>query len=375
MSCSVSHSVNTTTDYAAAAANYTGSLEKMYTCGGNVNTIGCYVKEQTEMIKSQSLLLDAATIATSLFGIYGIIKQHELLRDQQKLAERMVNLSEDYYRLALQNYNCIVKQTYNCTKDYFDRYLNKFSGYECDFVSEAFGKQEYEAEYCAQQGRAMSTVQSNFDHARKQIERSLGKYQVGRSCYVRTNMAISAAKAKTEAANIAYRYEDAKVLQREQWNWKCKQDGINVVGQICNKAMSSLTGAAQVGVAGINASTNALDAFLGSYGQFANAYGQAADFWGGLGRDSLQTSGYLGFDRGAFQSQFNSTFGGQFGNFSGANINYGNNPFNGGITQGSGLYTRNSFTPIGGGNSITPAPYITAPNGSVVDLPTGSFIS
>ena len=371
MSCSVSHSVNTTTDYAQAATNYTTSMENMYSCNGDKTVLGCYVKEQTEMIQEQSLLLKASAIVTGLFGIYGIVKQHELLRDQQKLAERMVNLSEDYYRLSLQNYNCIVKQTYNCTKDYFDRYISKFSGYECDFVSESFNKPEYEAEYCAQQGRAMSTVQANFDHARKQIERSLGKYQVGRSCYVRTQMAISAAKAKTEAANIAYRYEDAKVLQREQWNWKCKQDGINVVGQICNKALSSLTGAAQVGVAGINASTNALDAFLGSYGQFANAYGQASDFWGGLGRDSLQTSGYLSFDRGAFQSQFNSTFGGQFGGLNGTNINYGSNPFNGNLTQGSGLTTGTTLTPINAGG----IPFFSGPNGSIVDAPTGSIIS
>ena len=237
------------------------------------------------------------SILAGLIGTYAIVQQFDLNRRQVDLAERMTDYAEEYKDLAIQNYNEVIKVSFDKACAYWDRYRNDLESYEPQFMTDAFAKTDYSPEYTLQKGRAIAGIQRSFDVAQRAADRARGPYHTGACCDASTRINIARAQAMVAAANSAYRYEDVKKEELEERYFQRKVAGMRVLGSISGLAGNMLTGAAGNSAAGVNAVGQAVAAGNDAYGAVANAYANMSDFWGTIGNGAFNFAGYSGFGR------------------------------------------------------------------------------
>lgn len=301
-------------------------------------------------------------ILSTLMGVYGLIKQHELLERQMRVAESMLALQQEYLTLAKGNYFDIVVPTWTRQKDLYDRYLGQFSGYETVYVEDAFRLKEYQPQYALQEGRALAGVQNKFDKAYLQRRRQMGKYNSGRCCAEGTKFAILTALAKVDAANHGYRWEEAKKIQLDEWYWKRRGDGARLVDGMANRVVSGINGGTANAISGMNSVGNAYGAMQSAGVSVMGAISNMASFWGSVANFGFRNAGYFaGRDS---VSPFGQTgAGGGMGFADLGTTGYGGNNALMGASLGGGVYDPGALAgpmpSFGYGNftGSTPAPY------------------
>jgi hypothetical protein len=229
---------------------------------------------------------------STIIGVYGYIKQYDIMKDYLKLAKEQVAQAERMTVLAEKNFNDISLPAYQAQRSLFDRYLTNFSGYETTYVEDAFRLKEYDPDYVTQQGRAVGTVQAMFDRAALQKRRTLGKYNQGRACHDATSFAINTALAKAAAADHAYRFEEGRKFRLDQWYWSRRTAGAGLVSDMASRVVSGLNG----GVAGIQSGfasmAGAFSARMNALSEVGSAYGAMANFYGGIAQAGFGTAAY-----------------------------------------------------------------------------------
>lgn len=229
---------------------------------------------------------------STIIGVYGYIKQYDIMKDYLKLAKDQVAQAERMTVLAEKNFNDISLPAYQAQRGLFDRYLTNFSAYEATYVEDAFRLKEYEPDYVTQQGRAVGTVQALFDRAHLQKRRTLGKYNQGRACHDATAFAISTALAKVAAADHAYRFEEGRKFRLDQWYWARRTAGAGLVSDMASRVISGLNG----GVAGVQSGfasmAGAFSARMQALDGVGSGYGAMANFFGGLAQAGFGATAY-----------------------------------------------------------------------------------
>lgn len=251
-------------------------------------------------------------VLAGLTGIYGLIKQHGIIKEYLKLAKEQVAQAERYLKLAESHYNEVALPTYKCQKELFTRYLGQFGGYETKFIAEAFRLCEYCPDYKLQEGRAIATVQAQFDRAQQQRRRQVGKYNTGRACHDATQFAISGALAKVAAVNHAYRFEENRKFKIDQWYWQRKLAGASFVADMRGNVISGLNGGASVATSALGGIASALSARGSAVDGAGSGYGALASFYGGLAQTGFTTMGY-GIGRNAAMPYGAGMYGGSQG--------------------------------------------------------------
>jgi len=261
-------------------------------------------------------------LLSTLMGVYGLIKQHELLDRQMKVAESMLALQQEYLGLSKANYFDIVVPTWTRQKDLYDRYVSQFAPYETAYMEDSFRLKEYTPQYALQEGRALAGVQNKFDKAFLQRRRQMGKYNSGRCCSEGTKFAILTALAKIDAANHGYRWEEAKKLQLDEWYWKRRTDGARIVDSMASRVVSGINGGTANAISGMNSMGNAYQGMQAAGNSVMGALSNQASFWGSVanfgfknagyfaGRDSVSPFGQVGMGGGSGFNQLGTPGGG-----------------------------------------------------------------
>lgn len=315
-------------------------------------------------------------ILGGLLGTFALVNQYNLLNRQMKVAEEMLEVNKRYLAISEAAFYNITVPTWDRQRTEFDRYVSDFVSYHYTYTEDAFRLKEYQPEYALQEGRALASVQANFDRAFQQRRRQMGKYNTGMCCSEGTRFAIMASLARIDAQNHGYRYEEAKKMALDDWYWRRRSAGADHVANMAARVTSGING----GVAGVNSGINAMQGMLGqvnqAYGAVGASLGNMANFWGQAATMGFSMAGY------AQGRSSVSPFGGSMGGGGGGGFNQlgnsragGNNELmgsnaGGGVNSPGGLPGL-SYTGSYGGPSLGPVPYNigTASYGSA---PSGS---
>lgn len=277
-----------------------------------------YVECLDRLCDQNETLTNARNLLLGLVGVYGVIRQQQALEDQIDLQERVVDQADDYLSLATRNYDEVTKANYEevvrptfeqitvpafeCQKDLFNRYEGDMRGYELRFLDDAFCEPKlYEPDFCAAQGRAMSTTQAQFDRARQDARRRRGKYASGACCSEEISFSIAAATARVGAANAAYRDEVRLKLELDQWYFRRRAAAAEFAANTRAQVISGVNGgiaAVNSGLSALNQSVSGAGAAIGAVGGAVNGLTSAAR---GLGDAfGAQGSAFASLSNGAF---------------------------------------------------------------------------
>lgn len=295
-----------------------------------VNCLKATCEQNDSLATVRNLLL-------GLVGIYGVIRQQQALEDQIALQERVVDQADCYLDLAKSNYNDVTKANYEeivrptfeqitvpafeCQKDLFNRYVGDMRDYEIRFLADAYCEpKSYDPDFCAAQGRAMSTTQAQFDRARQDVGRRRGKFASGRCCSEEIQFSIAAATARVGAANAAYRDEVRLKFEVDQWYFRRRAAAAEFAANARAQVISGVNG----GIAAVNSGLSALAQGVSAANSGISAVGGAVNGLtsaaGGLGDAfAAQGSSFASISNGAFSFLGYQTTqqGGGFGGFGG----------------------------------------------------------
>ncbi len=305
-------------------------------------------------------------ILGTFVGIYALIRQYELFKEQLKIARAILRQQEDYLTLAKRHYNEITVPAFNRVRDLFDRYISKFAGYEERFMQDAFKYDEYTPEYNTQEARVLSKVYVQFDRAARTANRARGKYNAGRPCHNATWFASMRALAAVDAVNHAFRYEEAKKERLDRWFWSRKLGGATFETNLGNRAVSGLNRGVIGAVQGLNAVGAAYDNLIEAQGPLSAAYANLGNFWGSVANGAFRMAGYA---YGMSQMPWAPPpyGGGSYGLYGPGSVNFGAST---GMAVGGGSYSTGfmlgdnhggSFMSAGGlAGGMSPPVYMTA---------------
>lgn len=295
-----------------------------------INCLNSQCEQNDTLTTTRNLLL-------GLIGIYGVIRQQQALEDQIDLQERVVDQADDYLDLAERNYNEVTRANYEeivrptfeqitvpafeCQKDLFNRYDLDMRDFEIRFLDDAYClPKTYDPDFCASQGRAMSTTQAQFDRARQDVARRRGKFASGRCCSEEVSFSIAAASARVAAANASYRDEVRLKFEIDQWYFRRRAAAAEFAANARAQVISGVNGgiaAVNSGLSalaqGVSAATSAVGAVGGAVSGLTSAAGGLASAFGAQG------SSFASISNGAFSflgyqtTQGNSGFGGLLG--------------------------------------------------------------
>jgi hypothetical protein len=267
--------------------------------------IGCLGScEGTAAIESAPGAIWAAAqqVLSITIGTYGYIKQWQINERMVELAERNTDRADANFALTKQAYDTITVPSFNRMRDLYDRYTT-FQGREDQYVNRAYAKEEYCPDYDLQEGRAISRAQVLFDKAALQQRRAVGKYNTGRACHNATYFAIEAAKAKTDAANIAYRYEDQKKIHMDEIYWKRFTQGAMFVQHLGDRGVTGLTGANNYANNALGSMTASTRLSMEAGAQMAGALANQSGMWGSIAQSAFKGLGYQSGMQGQQQQQ------------------------------------------------------------------------
>ena len=264
-------------DIKDAAKIYSKSAEKMH---------NKYVDGYLKPRDAWQMLL------STIIGVYAMIEQHNLFKEQIKIAKRVMEQQEEYLTLAKRTYNEIMLPTHMRQRDRFDRFVNQFQDYETRYMTDAFRLKEYSPEYTVQEGRTLASVQTQFDRAAKMKRRMCGKYNYGRACDDATRFAIMTALAKVDAVNHGYRFEEARKRALDEWYWQRRTAGAHFTENMRANVISGLNQGTAVVGQGLNAVGNAYSNLIKAEGPLAAAYANMGNFWGSLANGAFRLAGY-----------------------------------------------------------------------------------
>lgn len=279
--------------------------------------------------------INAWEVLAGIIGTVGIIQQYNLNQRQVDLQERAVDQAQEYLELAQDNYNNISVPTFERMRDFFDNCgLASWKTHVENFLDLADDDVTYDPKYDLAEGRAISTVQAQFDKARTLRGRMRGRFRTGKCCAEDTMFAIASAQAKVAAANVAYRYEDQKAFEVDQWYWQKQTAGGQLAMNGLANAVSGLNGGAGVATTGLGAIAEGTRSLTAASAGAADAIGNLASFWGNISNGAF---GILGYGMGR-----DSAAGGVFSGFTQAGGGGGGTPHvmragQGGKLGGAGL--------------------------------------
>lgn len=250
-----------------------------------------------------------------IIGIYGFIKQADLLERQTDLQEEVVEQGREYLELAQRTFEEVTLDAYRCQKGLFERFKNLFQKCESEFLDESKRLVEYEPKYKVQEGRAVSSVQAAMDRARKRRSRQRGKYATGQCCHEDIWFAMETARLEVDAVNHAYRYEDDKKIRLDDWYWSRQTTGAQMVENMRAQVINAVNG----GVSNVSGGLSSIGSALGELRLGTNGLSGAlrdqASFFGTLSNGAFRAAGFTGGQQAGQQVGPSSTwFGSGAGN-------------------------------------------------------------
>lgn len=251
------------------------------------------------LTKPQNTYADAWKALSILIGLYAYVKAFELGERMVVVAERAQDRADRYYDLAKDNYDNKSTPIYTRLRDLYDRYTT-FWNRENDFITCAFSKKEYCADYALQEGRAIGRVAAIWDRSARNMSRGIGKYNTGRACHNATHWSILRAQAMVDAANVAYRYEDQKKVQMDMVFWQRWKDGAMYVSHMGDRGANGLNGASNAINNGLSQVARATELALQAARDTGSAYATMANMYSGLGNQMFKMGGFSAGMGGGF---------------------------------------------------------------------------
>jgi hypothetical protein len=246
-----------------------------------------------------------------IIGVYGFIRQAQLLERQTDLQEKVVEQGQDYLELAERTFEEVTLDAYRCQKSLFQRFRDMFQRCESEFLEESKRLVEYEPKYKLQEGRALSSVQSAMDRARKRRSRQRGKYATGQCCHEEIWFAMETARLEVDAVNHAYRYEDDKKIRLDDWYWARQSTGAQLVENMRAQVINAVNGGVSNVSGGLASIGGALGELrLGTAG-LSGAIRDQASFFGTLSNGAFRAAGFGQGQQAGAQFGPSSTWFGQ----------------------------------------------------------------
>lgn len=265
-----------------------------------------------------------AGVQAFLTGL-GAYKQYKLYDQQGDLAEAQMRMVDQQKELLLDQYNSITKPLYEKATDKHYGYYWSWGKGLIEKIAECGSKIcEYKPD-ASIANRAMAQVTTGMNQIRLRASRSKGMYQSGKCSAITVQLAAIEAQLRTDAYSMAYRYEDTKKLQWDQFYWNknlgTAQIAQNVGSQTANlmvqqgsQLQSVAAGITQL----ISTSQGVLQAQFGALGSQAAVYGSLGSIagssagsqygqgygamlanvpqmYGGIGRGAQQGNAMAGF--------------------------------------------------------------------------------
>lgn len=147
----------------------------------------------------------------------------------------------------------------------------------------------------------MSLVQQQFDLAQQAASRRRGKYASGQCCSADVSFAIAAATAKVTAANEAYRSEQARKFELDQWFFRRRAAGAEFAAGARAHVISGVNGgiaAVNSGLSALAQSVSSINSGLGAIGSATSAFSNATN--GLAGAVGAQGASFAQLSQGAF---------------------------------------------------------------------------
>lgn len=235
---------------------------------------------------------------SALVGTYGLVKQFDLNQRQIVIAEAANARAQEFLAITQDAYNVITKPIVALDRTLFERFVSSFANYQALYETEAFRFTVFDADYVMQEGRALSTVQRQFDKAALQRSRQRGKYNTGRAVYESVWFATMTALAKVDAANHSYRFEEARKRYYDSWYFKRQTDGVHVVEQMEAHAISALNHGASSAAQGLHSIGGAEAGLLKAAENSEATLANRADIWGSVANGAFKFAGYSLSERG-----------------------------------------------------------------------------
>lgn len=262
----------------------------------------------------------AGSVLMAAIGTYGIIKQHSLNKRAIEVAERGADRADEFFLFTQRQYREINLPTYQCFKDEFNGFHDRYQQIEQLFTELAFEQERYDPDYVSVEGRVVAEVQQQFDRGRKEATRQVGKYQTGRHKGEELRFNIAAAVARTDVANTAYRFEEAKRDQFDREYWARRVQAVQAIQNIGSRVFAGLGSGSAAIAQGLSAQSTALNGTFRAAENLSGAIAGQSDFFGTLSNGAFEGAGFTsaggrtGNGAGG-QSAFgyNGGFGGAFG--------------------------------------------------------------
>lgn len=313
-------------------------------CNASQKIADAYTAAHTQTFGWQNVL-------AGIIGVYGFIKQAELLERQVDLQEDLVAHGERYLTLAERTFDEVTLDAYTCQKSLFERYKDDFDACMDFYVSESKRLTEYTPAYALQEGRAMTEVQGAFDKARLRRQRQRGKYNTGQCCYEETFFAVAFAQTTVDAANHGYRYEDDKKIRLDDWYWRRITTGAQIVENMRSHVISGVNGGVANVSGGLASIGGALGELRGAVEGEAAALRDRASFFGTVSNGAFRMAGFSqGYGQG--YSTPGSSWSGGFGSSFGAGSGLGGQVNMGSSIGGGTGSLQSAFGGAGGGGIL-----------------------
>lgn len=239
-------------------------------------------------------LAETAVKATlgALVGTFSLVKQFELNQRQTVIAENADARAQQYLALTQDSYANITKPIAALDTALFNRFVGSFANYQALYETEAFRLTTYTPDYVMQEGRAISMVQRQFEKAALQRKRQLGKYSTGRARYESVWFSTMTALAKVDAANHAYRFEEARKRYFDSWYWQRQTAGMQAVAHMEADAINALNKGSAVVAQGLNSIGQAEAGLLKTAENVESTLQARSNIWGGIANGAFNFTGY-----------------------------------------------------------------------------------
>lgn len=228
----------------------------------------------------------AMAILADVVGTYGIIEQWKIQKRMVELAERSKDRADKFLAQVKVKYTDIDLPVWQRTADLYDRYATKWPIETC-YLNEAFALKGYCPDYCLAEGRAVQSVQRQFDLAYQAKRRSLSRYDTGRACHDLTHFMTSLVAAKTNAAMQARVVEQEKKLLHDKWYWERFRAAADYLTAMGNRSVNALTGGASGLAHGMSSINRSVDLADDGNQSRASALANSAQFWGNVAEGGL----------------------------------------------------------------------------------------
>lgn len=231
------------------------------------------------------------SVLAGVVGTYSVIKQHKLNKRMIAMGEEEQARAAEFFAMTKDSFENITKPVFNCYKGAFNAFRVRYDEVERHYIDLAFDIDDYVPDFITQEGRVIGAVQNQFDRALKERKRQMGKFNAGRVENENLRFALATATAKTDALNVAYRFEEDRRDRLSSEYWQRRTQAAAAVQNIGSRVFAGLNSGAGAVSAGIASTATGFNATAIADSNTSAAIANQSDAFGSIGGGAFGFAG------------------------------------------------------------------------------------